>query len=646
MIWTAGQIVADHELLIPATDRTFEHGLGLFETLRTWNGRAVLLDRHLARLQNSADALGLPFDRVPFPNAEAVAALLKADAREEDALLRITLTGGQDPSVGSTLWMRSAPLPPPTRPGGAILLAAPEPAPRPDPRLARHKTLNYWSNRLALDAAVAAGADEMAWPDREPGTYREGTRTNLFAVVDGRLQTPGLDAPHPARNHAASRPPHGVLDGDSRDRSAHQCDLRRAVPDQLGASDHPRPPLPRSRRAGPRPLDEPAHRGHPAQAGSRRNPPMTRVAEILDWLDAFAPPALAESWDNVGLLLGDRAATVDRVMTCLTVTTTTAAEAIDAGAGLIVSHHPILFRSVKRLVASGPDAPVLALAKAGVAVFSPHTSFDNCPGGINDGLAELLDLRDVAPLRPFPSPRQFKVVVFTTEADREAVLSAAFQNGAGTIGDYRECSFGLLGTGTFHGQPGTHPAVGQPGRREEVSEWRLEFVCPADRLPQVLGAIRQAHSYEEPAIDVLPMEPLDAKTGGAGRVGRLPMPLPLAELAALVSQRLDAPALQFAGNPGSSVETLAIACGAGDDFLPDAQAQADALLTGEARYHRALDAERTGVGLILAGHHATERPGVERLAERLASAFPDVRVWASRHERDPLQSLRKSEAIP
>ena len=365
---------------------------------------------------------------------------------------------------------------------------------------------------------------------------------------------------------------------------------------------------------------------------------MTTVADLAAWLERFAPARLAESWDNVGLLMGDPAAEISRVMTCLTVTPTTADEAVAAGAGAIVSHHPILFKATKSLRVDRPETGYLwRLARAGVAVLSPHTSFDNTVGGINDGLARRLGLSEVGPLRAAPLAARHKVVAFVPKADREAVRAAAFGAGAGRIGDYRECSFGSAGLGTFFGTEGTEPAVGRAGRREILREWRLEFACPGDRLAPVLAAIRGAHSYEEPAIDVYPLAPDTPSGPGAGRVGVLGEVEPLGGLAARIANRLRSPTTQFVGDPRRPVRRVAICCGAGDDFLPDAiRARADVLLTGEARFHRALEAEAAGIGLIVAGHHATERPGVEDLAEIIGRDFPDVEVWASRSEADPL----------
>jgi dinuclear metal center YbgI/SA1388 family protein len=378
---------------------------------------------------------------------------------------------------------------------------------------------------------------------------------------------------------------------------------------------------------------------------------MTTVADITEWLDQFAPSRLAEPWDNVGLLWGDPGAPADRVMTCLTVTPMSADEAVREHVGLIVSHHPVLFRGTKKIRADLPETGYLwKLARAGIAIASPHTAFDNAHEGINDILCRRLGLLEVAPLRPLstnptvPSiaPRSFKVVVFTPEAKREAVSAAAFAAGAGRIGAYEQCSFASPGEGTFFGTDLANPTVGERGRRETVRELRLEFVCPARQLASVLVSIRAHHSYEEPAIDVYPLhdeiERAANRPTGAGRVGTHTETRPLEQFAMLVGSALGRIPVAMTGDPNRLVRRVAVACGAGDDFLTDAvRAGADVLLTGEARFHRALEAEALGIGLLTAGHYATERPGVEELAEKIAVAFRAVTVWPSRDERDPLR---------
>lgn len=189
MIWTRGEIVDDHALRIAATDRTFEHGLGLFETLRTWGGYPTLLDRHLERMRRSADELGLVLDPADLPDAFAVDQLQQAHPEAGDVRLRIVATGGTGRSV---VWMSAGPLPSPLTAGGVrigrtILVD-------PDDRLARHKTLNYWRRRIELARAADEGDDEVlsVTPD---GRICEGLRSNLFLVHDGCLLTPATDGP-------------------------------------------------------------------------------------------------------------------------------------------------------------------------------------------------------------------------------------------------------------------------------------------------------------------------------------------------------------------------------------------------------------------------------------------------------------------
>jgi branched-chain amino acid aminotransferase len=185
MIWVRGRIVPDDALTISVLDRTFDHGLGLFETLRTWRGQPTLLPRHLDRLTRSAGELGLPLEREALPDREAVRALLAADGREADALLRITLSGGISAAFGSTLWMRSFELPPAAAAG--VVLGPAGPA-RSDV-LASHKTLNYWPNRIAFEGARSGGFDECVTisPD---GDLWEGSRSNLFVVMGHQILTP------------------------------------------------------------------------------------------------------------------------------------------------------------------------------------------------------------------------------------------------------------------------------------------------------------------------------------------------------------------------------------------------------------------------------------------------------------------------
>jgi dinuclear metal center YbgI/SA1388 family protein len=258
---------------------------------------------------------------------------------------------------------------------------------------------------------------------------------------------------------------------------------------------------------------------------------MHTVADITRFLEEFAPPALAEAWDNVGLLVGRFEQPVARVMTCLTVTPESAAEAIAEGANLVVSHHPLPFRPLKRLTGeTGEGRLLLDLIAAQVAVFSPHTAFDSAAQGINQRLADGLGLQEARPLVPGDDPGQ-----------------------------------------------------------------------------------------------------------GAGRVGTLKQETTLGALAESTKQLLAIANLQAVGRLDRPVRRVAVACGSAGEFVgPAAAAGCDVLVTGEVRFHTALEAESLAIGLVLAGHFASERFAVEQLAAELARQFGTLQVWASKREKDPV----------
>jgi branched-subunit amino acid aminotransferase/4-amino-4-deoxychorismate lyase len=192
-VWCGGQLLDDDAPLVAASDRVLEHGVGLFETLRTWAGRALLLPRHLARLVHSADALRLPLDPADLPGEDTIAAMLAEVGWREDAVMRITVSGGSARGGPCRVWMQARPLPPPVREAGAAVILGDYCLSWYDV-LARHKTLNYWAKDLARDRALALGADEalLGTPD---GRIWEATRLNLFLVRDRQVITPSLDGP-------------------------------------------------------------------------------------------------------------------------------------------------------------------------------------------------------------------------------------------------------------------------------------------------------------------------------------------------------------------------------------------------------------------------------------------------------------------
>lgn len=366
---------------------------------------------------------------------------------------------------------------------------------------------------------------------------------------------------------------------------------------------------------------------------------MTTVREICDHLKAIAPLRLAEEWDNVGLIVGDENREIERILTCLTLTGDVVAEAVQTKAGLIITHHPILFKPVKSITANNAEGQMLlTLIRNDISVYSPHTAWDNSESGINQQLAELLELQDIQPLRLRKTDEHIKIVTFVPEPQLDTVRSAMWNAGAGVIGDYEKCSFTTRGTGSFQGSDNTQPAVGQAGRFEQIEEVRLEMVCAPKQLDRALKALRESHPYEEPAVDLFSARSL-GDGAGSGRMGTLPTPLTLSQLNRIVSDKLRQPHLQFVGDPSQTIKTLGIACGAAGEFLRDAhRAGCEAFLTGEIRFHGCLEATELGLSLILPGHYATERFAMETLAVSLSREFPWLSIGASQREIDPVRT--------
>ena len=371
-----------------------------------------------------------------------------------------------------------------------------------------------------------------------------------------------------------------------------------------------------------------------------------RVADIARTMEAVAPPELAEEWDNVGLLVGDLDAAVRKVMVCTDVTEAVLAEATRARAQMIVAHHPVIFQSVRRVTAS--ETPIVyGAVRSGVAIYVAHTNFDAAVGGTNDALADILQLVDRRPLEPVSLGGRCKVVVFVPPDDLPPVAEAAFAAGAGRIGRYRDCAFFCHGIGSFYGEEGTRPAVGEADRNEVTEELRLEMVCPRAKVAAVCSAIRAAHQYEEPAIDTYLLEEYPPGCG-AGRIGAPRRPVTIQTLIARLKKAVGVKRLLVAAAPGDRkgdrtgmlVTTAACFTGSGGSAFRKAVAQgATFYVTGELNHHHALEATAAGMTVVGLGHGHSERLAMNCLAQRLAELHPKLKVLASQLDRDPFAVL-------
>ena len=359
------------------------------------------------------------------------------------------------------------------------------------------------------------------------------------------------------------------------------------------------------------------------------------VGEIARSIERLATPALAESWDNVGLLVGDPARTVATVLVALDPSAAVLAQVADRRAELLVTHHPLIFSPLKRVTEDGNTASLVRQCiVAGCSVIAAHTNLDSAPEGLNTHVARLLGLREPRPLVPSDSRGLLKLVVYVPDTHAEAVRAAICGAGAGQIGRYSDCTFSAAGTGTFRPGPDTHPFIGETGVLARVPELRLETVVPRPHLCAVLRALHAAHPYEEVAYDLLPLENRwpDA---GLGRIGQVE-PTTAGAFLARVRAALAVPRALLAGDPARPVRTVALCTGAGGDFLDAAgHAGADLYLTAEIKHHQALRAHQRGLAVIDAGHFATEHPASALLGEYLREQFPALTSIRA-EESDPL----------
>ncbi|MFZ5651924.1 MAG: Nif3-like dinuclear metal center hexameric protein [Bacillota bacterium] len=342
-----------------------------------------------------------------------------------------------------------------------------------------------------------------------------------------------------------------------------------------------------------------------------------KCREIFQMIEEIAPPDLAEDWDNCGIQAGDPEKSVERVLLALDMDETVLSEAEERGAGLVVTHHPLIFKGIKQLREDRPQGRLLArIIRSGITVYSAHTNLDSAGDGVSAVLAEKLGLNNTGVLRP-GDEKYLKLAVFVPVDDCDRVREAIAGAGAGWIGNYSDCTFMVRGTGTFRPREGTNPYIGSTGQLEKVDEIKLETIVPARLAGRVIKAMLEAHPYEEVAYDLYPLEKRPVNSG-IGRVGRLKEPVTLEELARRAKEALGVAAVRLGGPPGDIVRTVAVCGGSGGDFWPLAKAAgADALVTGDISYHTARDMLAAGIGFVDAGHYGTERVVLEPLARSL-----------------------------
>lgn len=326
--------------------------------------------------------------------------------------------------------------------------------------------------------------------------------------------------------------------------------------------------------------------------------------EVIELFEQFSPKAYAMDGDPIGLQAGRLNKPVSKVLVALDVLETVVDEAIEAGAGLIIAHHPLIYRPLKRIDLGAPEGRILEkLIKHEIAVYAAHTNLDVAWGGVNDLLADALGLQETEVLSPTHETTLKKLVTYVPEENAEAVREALGNAGAGAIGHYSSCSFSVEGTGMFLPEQGSNPVIGSKGTLERVKEVRIEVIYPETIEKKLLSVLFKAHPYEEPAYDLFTLDN-KGESLGLGRVGMLKEEMTLGEFAEHVKRVLEVPALRVVGNLNAIVKKAAVLGGDGNKYFQSAIYKgADVYVTGDMYYHTALDARSLGLNIIDPGHN-------------------------------------------
>jgi dinuclear metal center YbgI/SA1388 family protein len=361
-----------------------------------------------------------------------------------------------------------------------------------------------------------------------------------------------------------------------------------------------------------------------------------KVFEIMHLLHQWAPLPLQESYDNSGLLAGDPQADIAAVLLSLDCTEDVVEEAIRLKCGLIIAHHPILFKPLKSLTGSNyVERTLIKALKNNIAIAAIHTNLDNVLHGVNREIAQRLGLENLRILRPAKGALS-KLVTYVPQSHTEIVKEALFGAGAGKIGLYDSCSFTTEGIGTYRPLEGSNPFIGQLGSLHREPEHRVEVVFASVYKPQILHALQAAHPYEEVAFEVYRTENIHPEIG-AGITGTLPVAAAIETFIKQVKTAFNCRVIRYAGSGITQVKKVAICGGSGSFLTPDALIWgADVFVSADFKYHEFFEAENKMV-LMDVGHFESEQFTPHIIGNFLKEKIPTFAVHFSQINTNPVQ---------
>ena len=362
------------------------------------------------------------------------------------------------------------------------------------------------------------------------------------------------------------------------------------------------------------------------------------IKDVTDYLESLAPRSLQEDYDNSGLLTGDANDLVTGILVTLDCTENVVDEAIKQNCNLIVAHHPILFKGIKRLIGqSYVERVIIKAIKSDVAIFAIHTNLDNVITGVNKKIAETIGLENLSILLPKRNTLS-KLVTFIPKENAEKIIADLHEAGAGNVGNYKNCSFRMAGEGTYLPTADAKPYQGEINKLEKVDEVRVEVILPTNRESHILAALRKNHPYEEVAYYLSRLENNNQEVG-AGIIGELLIPqVPLHFLNTLKT-KMNVSMIRHTALPGKKIKKVAVCGGSGSFLLSTAIArEADVFISADFRYHEFFDAE----GRILIadiGHYESEQFTKELLYDFLKEKFHTFAIIFSETVTNPISYL-------
>lgn len=361
-----------------------------------------------------------------------------------------------------------------------------------------------------------------------------------------------------------------------------------------------------------------------------------KVKDICRVIEAIAPLSYQENYDNAGLIIGDAEQEVQEILLCLDSTEAVVDEAIEKGCNLIIAHHPLVFKGLKRINGKNDvERTVIKAIQHRIAIYAAHTNLDNVlHKGVNQKFAQKLKLCNVQILQ-VKQEQLVKIVVYVPVSHLEELKRVFFEAGAGHIGNYSECSFSVQGIGSFKPGSDAQPVVGEIGQREELEEIRIEALSPRYQAFTIVEALKKVHPYEEMAYEILPI--LNANQSiGAGVIGELEHELSAQDFLAYLKNALNLEVIKHSKFE-KPIKRIALCGGSGSFLLNDAiRSKADAYITSDVKYHEFFDA----LGHLMfcdIGHYESEISTLELFYEEIQDKFPNFAVRFCETSTNPIQ---------